>query len=166
MSKFIIIFSVIISYYTFSQDWYKQISEEANCSVEFPDKPSSIEITDQTDYKKIIKYFYSLNRRNTDYTLNIYFLKSEPQDIKTFLSDKINKILKDFNGIKKDLLELYIDNVFGYEMDIELNNEFGMRVRVFYYEKKFYELIVRMPTERINTSDINNFMNSFKINVK
>ncbi len=166
MKKFLIIIVFIVIQNLFAQEWYKLTSLEANCSIDFPNKPISKVDFDLDNYAKIMRYLYKLKDRNTDYQLNIYFLKSELKDEKSYLLEKINQILKESKGEKKDFLELNIDDILGYEMDVELNDNYSLRVRVFYHNKKYYELIAIMPTERMNTSDINMFMNSFKINAK
>jgi hypothetical protein len=148
-----------------AQKWFLLNSETGKFSIEFPVEPRMMieEPAEKNNNQKILIYNYEMKERKTSYYATVTYMNEEVKDKKAFLKEKATAMAEKWGGEQKDLLDLNIDGNFGYEIELVVFGESAMRIRIFYKEGRFYEILVATPKDRINTSDVNMFLNSFEM---
>jgi hypothetical protein len=138
-------------------------SEEGKFSVEFPGKPEFNTELGSEFTSKVLSYKFDMIERDCHFSVNVIFIDENITDLKTYLKKIADTYANKYHGELNEILELNIDENIGFEVDIKLNDNYSMRARLYYKNGKLYEVLVSMPSDRKNTSDINNFLNSFVI---
>jgi hypothetical protein len=117
----------------------------------------------KNENRKILIYHFNDKVKECDFYSSVTFYKEEIKNIKKFLKEKADAYAQKWGGELIEILELNIDENTGYEIDLKLNPKANMRARLFFKEGRYYEVVVMLPPDKKNSAEVNQVLNSFKI---